>query len=116
MRCPSMRVTPIILAMLFLAACERSPAQQQMHDIKEAADNRADKLEADGKVKAEPLDTQAKALRTQADQAGGYEGKRLDVQAEALEKQADLIRAQAHDRAEAVRAAADAQVKALQSR
>lgn len=111
-----MRSTALMLALLLLAACSRTPQEQQIHDIKAEADTRADAIESEGDRQADPLDSQAKGLRERAKQVAGYDGKRLEIKAEALEKQADLAREQGEDRAEAVRAEANAKVKALESR
>ena len=65
---------------------------------------------------AKPLDDPARSLRDQAKQAGGFDARRLEIEAEGLEKQAELIRDQAEERAEAVTAAANAKVQAIESR
>ncbi len=111
-----MRATALTLAVLLLTACSRSPQEQRIHDIREQADTRADQVEDEAKQRAAPLDEQAKTLRTQAEKVGGYDGKRMAVLAEALEKKADLIREQGDDKSEAIRAEANAKVKALESR
>ncbi|GAA4033224.1 hypothetical protein GCM10022281_11260 [Sphingomonas rosea] len=112
---PMKSAVPVV-ALLLLAACQRTPQEQQIHDIKAQADERADAVEQAADGRADPMDAQAKALREQAKQVGGYDGKRLEVQADALEKEADLTRAQGNDRGDAIRAEADAKAKALESR
>jgi len=111
-----MRAIAPLLALALLAACSRSPQQQQIDAIRTEADQRADAIEEEGGNQAAPLKQQETTLREQAKQAGGYDGKRLTIQAEAAEAQADLLRQQARDRSEAVRAAATAKVKEIESR
>lgn len=110
-----MRFT-VLLAPLLLAACSQSPQGKQIDALRDAANKEAEEIEAQADRQADPLDDQAKALREQAKQTGGFDGKRLEVQADAMGKQADLLREQAEEQAEAVRAAANAKVQALESR
>jgi hypothetical protein len=107
-----------LAALALLAACSQSqtPQEKQIESIRADADKRADAIEDAADRKAGPLDEQAKALRDQAKQAGGFDSRRLEIEAESLEKQADLIRDQAEEQAEAVMASANAKVQAIESR
>jgi phage-related minor tail protein len=109
---------PFVLAPLLLlaAACSQSPQAKQIDQIEDQADEQADAIVDAARQRAEPLETRATQLREQARQAGGFDGKRLEVEAEASEKQAGLIRDQAREQAQAVKAAANAKVQALESR
>ncbi len=107
-----------LAALGLLAACSQSqtPQERQIESIREDAEKRTEALEEAAGRQAKPLDEQARTLRDQAKQAGGFDARRLEIQAESLEKQAELIRDQAEERAEAVGAAANAKVQAIESR
>ena len=81
-----------------------------------SASNQAKAIANKAELQAAPLDQQADALSNQAKQAGGYTGKRLEVKADALQQEAKLIREQADKQGDAIKEAADARIKTIQSR
>jgi len=85
-----------LVALMFAATgcAQKSPEQQQMDQIRSDASN------------------QAKAIENQAE----LQSAPLDQQADALQQEAKLIREQADKQGDAVKEAADARVKAIQSR
>src|SRR5690349_9858032 len=113
----AMRSIALFTLALAAAGCaQKSPEQQQLDQIRSDASNQAKAIENQAELQAAPLDQQAEALSNQAKQAGGYTGKRLEVKADALEKEAKLIREQADKQGDAIKEAADARIKTIQSR
>jgi len=106
----------LALPLILLAGCAKSPQEQQSSQIRDAARDQAQAITERAEAQAGPLDQQAEGLRNQAKQVGGYAGKRLNVQADSLKKQADLLREQADRQGDAVKEAADARVKQMESR
>lgn len=111
-----MRGIAFLACFLLATACSQSPQDKQVDAIRSQAKNEAAAIKARGDAQAIPLDQQSEALSLKAKQAGGYEGKRLNVQARASKEQAKLIRQQAEQQSGAVKEAADARIKALESR
>jgi hypothetical protein len=108
---------PIALVVIALtAACQRTPEQQQTDSVRADAQQRASAIENQADIEANRLDQQADILANQAKQAGGFTGQRLTVRADALAKEAKIVRKQANLRADAVKEAADARIKASESR
>jgi hypothetical protein len=104
------------LSLIAAACAQKSPEEQQLDQIRSDASNQAEAIENQAELQAEPLDEQADALSNQAKQAGGYTGKRLQVKADALQQEAKLIREQSDKQGDAIKEAADARIKAIQSR
>lgn len=107
---------PILLSALSLglAACSQpTPQEQQAEQIRDQADTQGDAIEAAAKDQSAKMDADAAALLNQAGTSQSFDAQRLQVQADALKKQADLIEEQADARANAVRAAGEAQATAL---
>lgn len=109
--------TVLALAMLaLLAGCQRTPEQQQADKLRADAQQRGAAIEHQADTEANRLEQQANVLHTQSKQAGGYTGQRLQVRADALAKEAKIVRKQAHMQADAIKEAADARIKASESR
>jgi len=106
----------LLVSLFFVFGCSQSPQGQPAAKIRSDADNQAQSIIARADAQAKPLDAQADALQNEAKQAGGYTAKRLNVQADALRKQGKLLREQADEQGDAIKEAADARVKALESR
>ncbi len=107
----------LALAMVALtAACQRTPEQQQADKLRNDAQERGSAIENQGETQADRLQQQAEALDNEAKQAGGLTGERLKVRADALAKEAKIIRKQADMQADAIKEAADARIKATESR
>jgi D-alanyl-D-alanine carboxypeptidase len=111
-----MRAFAAIALMITAFGCSRSAEDQQTDQIRAQARERADAITRHGDEVAKPFEQQAEALRGEAKQTGGYDGKRLQVQSDSLREQAKLVHKQATEQAGAVKEAADAHVKALRSR
>jgi hypothetical protein len=107
----------LILAMLAsMAACQRTPEQQQADAMRSDARQRAAATENQADVQADRLQQQASELQNQATQAGGMTGDRLRIRANALDQEAKVIRKQGDMQADAIREDADARIKASKSR
>jgi hypothetical protein len=111
-----MRTLTALSIFALAAACQRTPQQQQNDKLRQDAQLQGAAIENQADTQANQLETKAAALHNEAQQAGGYTGRRLNVRADALDKEAGLIRKQADMQADAVREAADAQAKASESR
>ena len=106
----------IALATLgLLAACSSNPKEKAADAVEDAADMRADQLEADAANQLAPLQAQADQLRAEAKAKPGYEGRILETRARALEDEARIKREQARAKADAARAEGDAQAKGLRA-
>jgi hypothetical protein len=108
-----------LLALAFVAltaACQRTPEQQQADALRNDAQRRGSAIENQGETEADRLEQQADALNNEAKQAGGLTGERLEVRADALAKEAKIVRKQADMQADAIKEAADARIKASESR
>ena len=107
----------LIMAMLAsMAACQRTPEQQQADNLRSDARQRADLIENRADVEADRLHQQASDLQNQAGQAGGMTGERLRIRANALDQEAKLVRKQGDMQADAIKEDADARIKASKSR
>ncbi|MEP6983160.1 MAG: hypothetical protein ABI853_05890 [Sphingomicrobium sp.] len=109
------RSLPLVLIAL-ATACQRTPEQQQADMLRKDAQQRGSAIENQAKTQADRLQQQADALNIEAEQRGGLTGERLKVRAAALAKEADIIRKQGDMQADAIKEAADARIKASQSR
>lgn len=98
-----------------LAACSSSPKEKAADAIEEAADRRADLIEAEVGNQVAPLEAQADQLRAEAKTKAGYEGKILETRARALDDEARIKKDQARAQADAARAEGDAQAKGLKA-
>jgi hypothetical protein len=107
----------VALALIALTiACQRSPEQQQADQLRADAQQRGAAIENQADAEADRLGQQADDLNNQSSRAGGYTGQRLKVRADALAKEAKIVRKQADMQAGAINEAADARIKANQSR
>ena len=111
-----MRSLAVLGIIFLLAACQRTPEQQQNDKLREDAQRRGADIENRADTQADRLEAQAQVLEDQAQEAGGFTGQRLKVRADALAKEARIIRKQADMQADAIRQSADAEVKASESR
>jgi hypothetical protein len=111
-----MRTLTALSIFALAVACQRTPQQQQNDKLRQDAQLQGAAIENQADTQANQLESKAAALHNGAQQAGGYTGRRLNVRADALDKEAGLIRKQADMQADAVREAADAKVKASESR
>lgn len=112
----SMRKFATFTLVVIATACSKSPQDQQTDKIRTQAHEQAEAITRHADQQAKPLEQQAEALRAEAKKTGGYGGKRLEIQADASSKQAKLLHEQADEQADAVKEAADAQIKAIRSR
>ena len=108
--------TVALVVIALTAACQRTPEQQQTDRVRADADQRATAIENHAGIEANRLDQQADVLANQAKQAGGFTGQRLKVRSDALAKESKIVRKQAGQQADAVKEAADARIKASESR
>jgi hypothetical protein len=109
--------TSLALALIALgAACQRTPEQRHDDQLRTDAHQQSAAIENQADTEAHRLEQQADDLYNQSNQAGGYTGQRLKVRADALGKEAKIVRKQAEMQADAVTEAADARIKATQSR
>ena len=109
--------TLLALAMLASAgACHRTPEQQQADLLRNDAQQRGSAIENLAETQADRLQQQAEALEIEAKQRGGLTGERLKVRAEALAKEAKILRKQGDMQSDAIKEAADARIKASESR
>jgi len=99
-----------------IAACQRTPEQQQAEDLRVEARQRGAELENQADIDADSLQQRAEILENQAEQTGGLTGERLRVRADALSKEAKIIRKQAEMQADAIKEGTDARIKASESR
>ena len=99
-----------------MAACQRTPEQQQADALRSDATQRAAAIENEADVQADRLQQKASDLQNQAAQAGGMTGERLRIRANALDQESQVIRKQGDMQADAVREDADARIKASKSR
>ena len=107
----------VVLAMVVLtAACQRTPEQQQADKLRSDAQQRGAAIENQADTQADRLQQQAEALNNEAQQTGGLTGERLKVRADALAKEAKIIRKQGGMQADSIKEAADAGIKASESR
>jgi hypothetical protein len=107
----------VALALIALTiACQRTPEQQQADQLRADAQQRGAAIENQADAEADRLGQQAGDLNNQSSRAGGYTGQRLKVRADALAKEAKIVRKQADMQAGAINEAADARIKANQSR
>src|SRR5438270_12071887 len=115
MRC-SMRGSLALALIALASACQRTPEQQQTDHVRADAQQRGAAIESQADAEADRLGRQADDLYSQSNRAGGYTGQRLKVRADALAKEAKIVRKQADMQASAIKEAADARIKASQSR
>ena len=111
-----MRLVRVLPLLVVLAGCQQTPDQKYAEQVRSDAQQRGAAIENQAEAEAGRLDRQASDLKEQAKQSGGLTGERLSVRADALTKEAKIVRKQADMRAEAVKEAADAQIKTSQSR
>lgn len=111
---------PLILIccmpLMSLGGCERTAQDTQAEGLRTAADKEATQLTAEFQSEATALGQQSRQFHTQAKQAGGYTGERLEVQADALDREGEILLKQGRAKAAAVREAADAQAKHIAAR
>jgi hypothetical protein len=107
----------LALALIALAgSCQRTPEQQQADQLRADAKQRGAAIENQADTEADRLGQQADDLYNQSNRVGGYTGQRLKVRADALAKEGKIIRKQAQMQAGAIKEAADARIKATESR
>jgi len=111
-----MRFLLVLAVFTSMAACQRTPEQQQADAVRTDARQRAAATENQADVQADRLQQQASDLQNQAAQAGGMTGERLRIRANALDQESQVIRKQGDMQADAVREDADARIKASKSR
>jgi hypothetical protein len=111
-----MRQLVALAIFVLVAACQRSPEQQQADRLRSEAQQRGADMEKRAETEAERLEQQASALENEAKQAGGKTGQRLKVRADALAKEAQIVRRQAEMQADATKEDVDARIKASESR
>ena len=99
-----------------VAACQRTPEQQQSDRARSEARERGALIENQGGSEADQLQQQAAELENQANEAGGMTAERLKIRAQALKDEAKIVRKQADRQADAIKESTDAQVKASESR
>jgi hypothetical protein len=97
-------------------ACQRTPEQQQADQLRADAQQRGAAIKNRASAEADRLAQEADDLYNQSNRAGGYTGQRLNVRADALAKEAKIVRRQADMQASAIKEAADARIKATESR
>ena len=98
------------------AGCQRTAEQEQADNLRAEAQQRGSEIRKQADSEADRLQQQAEVLENDAEQAGGLTGERLRVRADALSKEAKILRKQADMQADAIKEAADARVKASESR
>ena len=107
----------LAFAILMLSAgCQRTPEQQQADTLRADAQRRGSVIENQAELEANQLEQQADALNNEANKTGGLTGERFNVRADALAKEARIVRKQADMQADAIKDAADARIKASESR
>jgi hypothetical protein len=111
-----MRCLLIVALLASMAACQRTPEQQQADALRSDARQRGAAIENQANVQADRLQQQASNLQNQATRAGGMTGERLRIRANALHQESKVIRKQGDMQADAVREGADARIKASKSR
>ena len=111
-----MRTLSALAIFVLTTACQRTPDQQQADMLRNDAQQRGSVIENQAETQADRLQQQAEALDIEAKRRGGLTGERLKVRAEALAKEAKIIRKQGDMQADAIEEAADARIKASESR
>jgi hypothetical protein len=111
-----MRFLLILATFASVAACQRTPEQQQADDARSDARQRGGAIENAADAQADRLQQQASDLQNQAAQAGGMTGERLKIRANALDQESKVIRKQGDLQADAIKESADARIKASKSR
>jgi hypothetical protein len=111
-----MRPSVVLGIVVLLAACQRTPEQQQADKLRSDAQQRGAAIENQADTQADRLQQQAELLNNEAQRAGGLTGERLKVRADALTKEAKIIRKQANMQADSIKEATDADIKASESR
>jgi len=99
-----------------MAACQRTPEQQQTDTMRSDARHRGAAIENNANAEADRLQQQASDLENRATQTGGMTGERLKIRANALDQESKVVRKQADMQAEAIKEDADARIKASKSR
>jgi hypothetical protein len=111
-----MRCLFIVAVLASMAACQRTPDQQQADAVRGDARQRGAAIENKADAEADRLQQQASDLENQAAQAGGMTGERLRIRANALDQESKVIRKQGDMQADAIKEDADARIKASKSR
>ena len=111
-----MRTLPVLATVVLLMACQQTPEQQQADLLRNDAQQRGSAIENQAKIEADRLQQQAEALNLEAEQTGGLTGERLKIRADALAEEAKIVRKQGDMRADAIKEATDARIKASESR
>lgn len=111
-----MRTLPALAIFVLTTACPRTADQQHADMLRNDAQQRGSAIENQAENQADLLQQRAEALEIEAKQKGGLSGERLKVRAEALAKEAKIIRKQGDMQADAIKEAADARIKASESR
>lgn len=111
-----MRCLVIAAVLVAASACQRTPEQQHVDALRNAASQQGAAIENQADGQADRLQQQASDLQNQAAQAGGMTGERLRIRADALERESKVIRKQADMQADAINEDADARIKASKSR
>ena len=111
-----MRFLLILAVLASMAACQRTPEQQQADALRSNARQRGAAIENKANAEADGLQRQASDLENQAAQAGGMTAERLRIRANALDQESKVVRKQAGMQADAIKEDADARIKASKSR
>ena len=111
-----MRFLLVLAVFTSMAACQRTPEQQQADAVRTDASQRGAAIENKANAEADRLQQQASDLENQAAQAGGMTAERLRIRANALDQESKVVRRQADMRADAIKEDADARIKASKSR
>jgi hypothetical protein len=111
-----MRFLLFLAVLASVAACQRTPEQQQDDAARADARQRGVTIENKANAEADRLQQQASDLENQAAQAGGMTGERLRIRANALDQESKVVRKQADMQADAIKEDADARIKASKSR
>ena len=111
-----MRFLLVLAALASMAACQRTPEQQEADALRSDASQRVAAIENKANAEADRLQQQASDLENQAAQAGGMTADRLRIRANALDQESKVVRKQAGMQADAIKEDADARIKASKSR
>jgi hypothetical protein len=111
-----MRTAFTFATMVLMAACHRTPEQQEADKLRSDAQERGAAIESQAASEADRLQQEAKTLKASSKRAGGFTGQRLQVRADALSKEAKIIRKQSGMKAEAMKETANAKIKTSESR
>ncbi len=84
-----MRTLLALAIIASMAACQRTPEQQQADTLRSDAQQRGSSIESQAEMQADRLEQQADALNNESTQAGGLTGERLKVRRRPRERSED---------------------------